>query len=245
MFPTARIVRVGTIAGLIAAFGMAAQAQDTTATRPATVIPDTLVGACAGEIISDIEFQTGRPPFGGISAVWRAAARMVGMHHQTTRTSVVAAFLQLRVGQPCTDRARLESERVLRAQPFLATARVRAIPDVASPGHVLVIVQTTDEIPVIVGARISRNTLSRFSFGNSNLGGLGVAAQGELERGFAYRTGFGARIDDYAFAFMPVRATIGGERDPLGSSWELGLSHPFFTDLQSTSWRGSVYGLHE
>jgi len=36
-----------------------------------------------------------------------------------------------------------------------------------------------------------------------------------------------------------------GERDPLGSSWELGLSHPFFTDLQSTSWRGSIYGLHE
>ncbi|MEP6692082.1 MAG: hypothetical protein ABJD07_13060 [Gemmatimonadaceae bacterium] len=237
-------LRGATLAAMLLAFAAVARAQDSTASRAPTVLPDTAAGTCAGEIVSEIEYQTGRPPFGGVSAMWRKAARAVGLHHQTTRTSVVAAFVQLEVGQPCTDRLRTETERVLRAQPFIATARVRAVPDSAAAGRVRVIVQTSDEIPIIAGARFSRRTLSRLTLGNSDVAGLGLAAQFQVERGFHYRNGFGARFDDYAFLYKPIRASIAAERDPLGGSWQLGVAHPFFTDLQSTSWRGDVSGVH-
>ncbi len=232
-------------AGCVLAPTAPARAQDSTARRPATVLAPDVAGKCAGEIVSEIEYQTGRPPFGGLTAMWRAAARAIGLHHQTTRTRVVESFMQLRVGQACTDLARLESERVLRAQPFLATARVRAVPDNTAPGRVRLIVQTTDEIPIIIGARFSGNTLSRLVLGSGNVAGLGLAAQMQAERGFNYRNGFGARFDEYAFLFQPIRATIAGERDPLGGSWQIGLAHPFFTDLQRTSWRGNAYGVNQ
>jgi hypothetical protein len=83
-------------------------------------------GRCRGERVSAIEIRPGRPPFAGAARFWRTAARAVGLHHVTTRASTVASFLDVAVGEPCTEFRRSESERVLRAQPFLADASVRA-----------------------------------------------------------------------------------------------------------------------
>jgi len=54
------------------------------------------------------------------------------------------SFLLLSARQPCTERLRAESERILRFQPFLADATVRAFPD--DVGGVRIEVESIDEI---------------------------------------------------------------------------------------------------
>src|SRR5213592_112349 len=81
--------------------------------------------SCEGFVVGRIEVHAERPPFSGLSAKWRGAAHAIGLHHATTRNDVVQAFLALHVGRPCTEFRRAESERVLRAQPFISDATVR------------------------------------------------------------------------------------------------------------------------
>src|SRR5690349_9006261 len=86
-------------------------------------------GSCDGQIIRSIHVTALRPPFTGGAAYWQRVARSFGLHHQTTDTAVVRRFLALDEGGTCTDFRLRESARLLREQPFLADARVRALPD--------------------------------------------------------------------------------------------------------------------
>lgn len=210
-------------AGVLCA-GASARAQETAAPAP----------ACDGLRVSRIDIQPGRPPFTGQASRWRTAARAVGLHHATTRDGVVAAFLALEVGQPCTEVRRAETERVLRAQPFLADASVRAVPDGA--GGVGVTVQTVDEIPVLVNARFRGIAPRAFSLGNENVGGLGLLAEASIERGYAYRTGYGVRLVEYATFGRPWVASIDADRQNIGHRLDLAFEHPFYTDLQKLGW---------
>src|SRR4051812_18532232 len=81
---------------------------------------------CEGLIVHSIDIRVARPDFSGATSRWRAAARSIGLHHASTQAAVVRAFLALHVGQPCTERRRLESERMLRAQSFIGDAEVTA-----------------------------------------------------------------------------------------------------------------------
>src|SRR5258708_36879285 len=103
---------------------------------------DTAAIACSGELVSRVDIQPSPPPFAGAARKWRAAAHAIGLHHATTRPEVISAFLSLAPGKACTEFRRAESERVLRAQPFLSDATVRVMRD--SGGQVSVLVTTTD-----------------------------------------------------------------------------------------------------
>ena len=192
------------------------------------------VFSCDGLIVSSVDIRAGRPPFTGQASRWRTVARGMGLHHATTREGVIDAFLSLEVGRPCTDRRRAESERVLRAQPFLAAASVRATPDGA--GGVSVVVETVDEIPVLVHARFRGIAPRSLSLGNENVGGLGTLVEGNFERGYAYRNGFGVRLRDYATFGRPYVASLEVARLILGHHFAVALEHPFFTDLQRVGW---------
>jgi hypothetical protein len=189
---------------------------------------------CDGLMVSRIDIQAERPPFTGQSSRWRHVARAVGLHHATTRDGVIEAFLALNVGEPCTEIRRAESERVLRAQPFLADATVRTAPD--GEGGVVVTVRTVDEIPVLVNARFSGLSARAFSLGNENVGGLGLLLQGNIERGFAYRTAYGVRLVEYAAFARPYVASVEAERYTIGHRVNTSLEHPFYTDLQHVGW---------
>ncbi|MEO8562658.1 MAG: hypothetical protein ABI601_11315 [bacterium] len=189
---------------------------------------------CDGRIVSRIEVRPAPPPFGGAAARWRAAARTVGLHHATTQSRVIEAFMALHVGRPCTEFRRAESERVLRAQPFIADAKVRVVPDGAS--GVIAIVETTDEIPVLVGGRFRGVVPDVLSIGNANVGGQGLRAEATWERGRAYRTGYGARLVEYAAFNRPYAISLEGYRHRIGYDAAVDLGHPFFTDLQRISW---------
>ncbi len=192
------------------------------------------VASCDGRIVSAIEFTPHDPSFLVVPRGGRALARSVGVLHTTTTANTVASFLLLEAGQPCTERRRAESERILRLQPFLAEATVRAIPDGA--GGVRIEVETTDEIPTVLGMRLHGASPSAFRFGNGNIGGQGLYLAANVERGFAYRTGAGVHARARQVLGRPYTAALTVERAPLGSTFSLALGHPFFTALQRTAW---------
>ena len=192
------------------------------------------VTPCDGRIVTGFDVHAGRPPFSGTAKTWRSIARAVGLHHATTRAEVVASFMALHVGRPCTERRRTESERILRAQPFIAEATVRTVPD--GRGGVIAVVETVDEIPVLASARFHGLAPEELSLGNSNIGGTGLSAEVRVERGFAYRTGFGAKVKQYSMFGHPYVAMLDAQRNTLGYLLEGAFEHPFYTDLQRIGW---------
>jgi hypothetical protein len=190
--------------------------------------------SCDGRIVTRVEITPGRPSFSGTAAKWRNAARAIGLHHATTQATVIRSFLALAVGGPCTEFRRAESERVLRAQPFLADARVRVVPDTG--GGVAALVETTDEIPVIVGGRFRGIKPDALSLGNANIAGMALRVEAAWENARGYRTGYGGRVADYAAFDRPYRISIDAYQHRIGHDAGIEMGHPFYTDLQRVSW---------
>src|SRR5688572_28289866 len=75
---------------------------------------------CDGLSAQALDVETTHPEFRGALGWWRKLARSVELHHQTTAQGLVRRFVTLDPGLRCTEFRRSESERILRAQPFLA-----------------------------------------------------------------------------------------------------------------------------
>jgi hypothetical protein len=193
---------------------------------------------CDGKRVSRVEIRPGRPPFEGTMSRWRHAARAVGLHHATTRPGVIKAFLALDEGEICTEIRREESERILRAQPFIGNASVRAVPD--GSGGVVIIVATVDEVPVLVNGRFRGISPRALSLGNTNVGGEGLLIQANVEKGYAYPTGFGGRIVEYATFGRPYVSSFEGEKFAVGYHLATQLEHPFYTDIQRIGWHAGL-----
>jgi hypothetical protein len=193
---------------------------------------------CDGKRVSRIDIRPGRPPFEGTMSKWRHAARAIGLHHATTRPGVIEAFLALQEGEPCTEVRRVESERILRAQPFLATASVRAIPD--GPDNVVIVVETVDEVPVLLNGQFRGLSPRALTLGNSNVGGQGLLIQLNAEKGDAYPTGFGAKIVEQATFGRPYVTSLEGYRYTVGQRFAAQMAHPFYTDLQRIGWNAAL-----
>ena len=217
--------------GLLAGRGVSAQGERTALARE---VP------CQGQTVREIEIDT-RPPYSGEhDKWWEAPARIVNSLHETTQAAVVRRFLLLEVGAPCDEDQRAESERILRAQPFLADARVRAM-DVGTGGVVLY-VRTIDELSPIVGASARGDSpyLTGLKLGNGNLLGSGTYVAAEW-RDNEVRDTYAARVVDYQFLGRPYVLAVEGARREIGfSSWAAELSHPFLTDRQRIAWRATA-----
>jgi len=143
---------------------------------------------CDGKVVTSIAITPHDPSFLAVPRQLRAVARAVGVLHTTSTEQTISRFLLVNVGQPCTEKHRAESERILRLQPFLADATVRVVPD---GDGVHIDVETIDEIPTVVDMRVRGGRASQFRFGNGNIGGQGLYLAASVERGLAYRAGFG------------------------------------------------------
>jgi hypothetical protein len=196
--------------------------------------PPTALASCEGREVTEIVITPGDPSFLSFPERLRPLARGVGLHHTTSREETISRFVLLEAGEPCTDRKRAESERVLRLQPFLAEASVRALPH--PDGGVRIEVETIDEIPTVFGMRVRDLLPSALRFGNGNVDGRGLHLAGNLKRGFAYRMGLGVEGTAYQVLGGPYRLSVAAERAPLGSTFSISLGLPFFTDLQRTAW---------
>jgi len=96
---------------------------------PLVLLPRPVAAQCDGKTVSAITIAPRAPLFLQVPRALRAFARGVGLEHATTRADVIRRFLLVDVGRPCSATALAESERILRLQPFLADATVRAVPD--------------------------------------------------------------------------------------------------------------------
>jgi hypothetical protein len=201
---------------------------------------------CAGQPISDVVVITQPPYANGLLGRFQFVARAVRELHSTTRTEVVRRFLILNPGDRCDELRRAESERILRAQPYLVDARIVAHDDGA--GGVRLEVETRDEFSGIIGLAGGSGSppVRRVRLGEANLMGAGVHAMADwYDGGVGYRDGVGGRLTHYQFLGRPYQLDLRGIRRDVGGHWTLDVAHPFYTDLQRIAWRASMGGADE
>ncbi|MEO7369190.1 MAG: hypothetical protein ABIZ36_14635 [Gemmatimonadaceae bacterium] len=207
---------------------------------PAALVAQSLGGVavpCKGQIISRIEVSP-KPPFDVRgSKLQRRLARQLTTLHATTNSDVILRFLALKPGMACSELRRVESERILRTQPFIADATITPMLDDA--GGVYLSVTTKDEISLVVGGGGSGSNpyLKSIRLGEQNFMGEAVSVVGQWRYSEHFRDNFDAHITDYQFLGRPYQLSLNGARNELGGDWGFELSHPFLSDLQHISWR--------
>jgi hypothetical protein len=212
---------------LTGAFGAAAAQQSDSVPAP----------SCDGLTISAVRINPERPAFSGTARKWQLAARAVGLHHATTRSRVIEPYLLVHEGGICSDQRLAESERVLRSLPFLAGAKVVALPD--RVGGVAVEVETTDEIPVLISGGVRHGRPSALSLGNENVAGEGLRLLAGIADNSPYQTGGLIQAEDYSPFGAPAVVRFGAARDFLGQHVELDASHLFLSNFQRGAWQAS------
>jgi hypothetical protein len=184
--------------------------------------------------VDAIDVEAIAPTIAGLHRVpvLNRAARAI---HVTTRDDVIRNFLLLRVGDRCTDLRRDESERILRAQSFLADASVTTIP--SPDGGVILKVRTVDEVSIVLGGAVNGGGFRALRLGNSNLLGTTSYLAGSWRDGEGYRDAFGVRYGHQQLFGRPYSLDVELERMSLGDRWLVEAAHPFYTDIQRIAWR--------
>ena len=216
-------------AGTLLCLAVAPAAAQDTATVTLTPV------ACSGQRIDDIVIYSSAPT----TAVFRRLklTKVVSAIHTTTRPDLIRRFLLLQRGDSCNELRRSESERILRAQTFIAEASVRMV---KGPNDENILeVRTSDEVALVVGvAATTAPPPVRFvRVGDANINGEGIYLAGDWRDGKAFRDGYGGRFVDYQLLGRPYTLTADGHVTPLGSNWNIDAAHAFQTDLQRIAWR--------
>jgi hypothetical protein len=220
---------IGTALIVIAAGSREARAQDTATVK------------CAGQRISGITVRSSAPTVAAFRR-FPTLTNVVSAIHTTTNVEVIRRFLLLEVGDRCDELRRAESERILRAQPFIADASVRVLPE--ADGAVELDVRTTDEIALVLGvaAGNSKPVVRLVRIGDGNLAGEGIYVAGDWRAGGAFRDGYGGRFIDNQLLGRPYTLNVQAHKNPLGDDWQSDALHPFLTDIQRIAWRARAGG---
>ena len=197
-------------------------------------VPRPAATQCDGRTVSAITVTSHDPSFLRMPRQLRPLARALGLEHTSTREGIVRSFLLLEVGGPCSASRVAESQRILRLQPFLAEATVRAVPD--SLGGARIEVETLDEIPTIFSMRFLGWNPAAIRLGDGNVGGQGLLVAARVEHRFGYRNGAGLEVVAYQAFGRPYTLAIETYRAPLGSTLKVAFGHAFFTQLQRNAW---------
>jgi|HubBroStandDraft_2_1064218.scaffolds.fasta_scaffold07088_3 hypothetical protein len=206
----------------------------------ARAVADSMQNAvnCAGGIISAIDVRP-QPPYFGYPANSRLASfiRQASRWHSTTRGPIIRRFLALRVGDRCVEERRVESERLLRAQPFIQSAHIAAFAD--GQGGVRLDVYTVDELAgeVQVGIRSPAPFINAVTLGNGNLLGNAMRVTGDWSHTPNYPDQFGGEFADFQTFGHPWVFDASAQRAHVGGDLDASMSHPYFVDLQQIGWR--------
>jgi hypothetical protein len=197
---------------------------------------------CDGRLISAIEVNPHPPAvIGRDPSAFRRGVQHFLFQSGTTREGTIRPFVLAHVGQKCEDAWLPELARVVRAQPYLSAVTVRAEDD--GSNGVRLVVETVDEVPIIVGGGVTHGGLSNLKYGNSNIGGSGLLASGQWRQGRAYRDGLSLSMRQFGLFDQPLVADLGAERDPLGGHFTFDISRPFLSDLEHIAWYAG--GMHD
>lgn len=194
---------------------------------------------CRGQRVDSITVDAQAPTVSGLRRV-PLIGNIARETHVITRPDVVRRSLLLRVGDRCSELRRAESERILRAQPYIADATVDAIAN--DRGGVTLEVRTIDETSVILSAAVSGEApvVRGMRVGSGNLAGLGIHTSVSWRYKPYYDDRRELRLMDYQFAGRPYVLALASRRDPLGRDDHGSLTLPFRTDLQRIAWRAMI-----
>jgi hypothetical protein len=200
------------------------------------------VAGCAGQPISNIVIITQPPYTDRLPKRFDFLRRAARSLHVTTRDDVIRRYLLLHPGDPCNQIRRAESERILRAQPFLVDARIRVYDD--EHGGVVLEVETRDEFSLLVAPRLtSRAPVFRgLRLGDGNIGGTARFGVLQWREGLSYRDLFGMQFTDYQFAGGRNELRLLGVQREQGQELRAQLVRPYYTDLQRFAFIGSAEG---
>lgn len=239
-----RRVRLALIRGgasLLATLPSILRAQDSARVSQAAAAGATArrAVACTGQRVSDIVIHSFAPTVAALGSV-PVLADVVRSVHATTRPDVIRRYLLMAQGDVCTELRRSESERILRAQPFLADASVQAFP--TDSGYVDLEVRTIDETSAIIGGAVTSASpfLTSARAGSSNLAGGGIYLVGNWRHDPHFRDGFGVKFTDYQLGALPYILGVDAQQDPLGNHVAIASAHPFLTDLQRLAWNARI-----
>lgn len=192
---------------------------------------------CNGQVINEIVVLSYGPRYGGLFTRSPWLGRLVTSLHVTTAPEVVENLVLMTPGERCSIFLRRETERLLRAQPFLADASVTAYPD--GPNAVRVEVVTTDEPSLLGSLGVSSRSpyLRALKYGSDNVEGKAVSALAGWRDGGYYRDSFQATYSNWQLFSSPVQMHLRGVRRDIGFEATGQVAYPFFTDLQPRAWQ--------
>jgi len=207
-----------------------AGASSLAAQRTAGLVP------CRGQRIDSISIDAQAPTVTGLRRV-PVVGNVARETHVVTRDQVIRGFLLLHVRGRCSELGRAESERILRAQPFIADANIDVIGN--ERGGVNVEVHTIDEASLILSGSVASGTpaVRGLRVGSANLSGLGIATSLSWRYQRVFDDRLELRIADYQFGGKPYVLSLASIRDPFGRDDHAEMTFPFRTDLQRLAWR--------
>lgn len=194
---------------------------------------------CNGQVITEVVIRSQGPSYGGLFSWSPFLGRLVTSMHRVTAPEVIDHFVLLKRGERCSILLRRETERLLRAQPFLADAFVTAYADGVDAVRVEVV--TIDEPSAVASLSLMDQSpyLRALTLGNANLRGKGVYVAGGWREGFAYRDSYMLNYANYQLFNRPWRMEFDAARREHGYEVLSGVAHPFLSDLQPRAWRVS------
>ncbi|MGH7665163.1 MAG: hypothetical protein ACRENI_12870 [Gemmatimonadaceae bacterium] len=168
---------------------------------------------------------------------WQWLARAANRLHTTTQPQVVRRFLAFSEGQSCTPLRLAESERILRAQSFIAEAKIVARSDGAD--GVDIVVETYDEFSIIVAgsARARSPFVTAARLGDGNVMGRAMLMSAGWKHGGFYPDGYSARFEHHQLFGRAYDVSLFAAERSLGYAWAAEARHAFITDLQRAAWR--------
>ena len=198
-----------------------------------------VVVPCRGQRIDSIAVINAAPTVTGLRRV-PLAGTLVRNTHVVTRDEIVRGFLLFDVGDRCIELRRAESERILRAQPFLADAYIIVLP--GNRGGVIMEVRTIDDVSLILSGSVggSAPNVRSVKVGSSNLAGIGMTTAVGWKHDAVYDDHLQGRIVDHQLFGQPYVLDLSASRHAFGRENYGQLSLPFRTDVQRFAWRGLI-----
>jgi len=195
---------------------------------------------CDGRPIRSIEIDA-RAIFSSDDSLIPPFIRTLGNAvHWRTGEETLRRDLLFAVGDPCDPRRLAETERLLRARPYIRSASVVAL--ATADSGVTVLVQTRDEFSLEVRLRIQRGgelPARRFVLTEDNVLGRGVHAQWYYNT-FGRRSAYYGDVLDHHFLGGRLEAEVTGGKSEVGPVGEETIRRAFETDFDRVAWRESV-----
>ena len=159
--------------------------------------------------------------------------------HWQTREAVVRLDLLFAVGDACDPRRLRETERLLRARPYIRSAQVVATP--TGDGGVAVLVTTHDELSIEGHVQVAGPgfPLRHVSLGEENVLGRGLRFQTQYSNE-GRRPSFYANALDPHFLDRRLELEVEGGKSEVGPVAEETIRRAFESDFDRVAWRESL-----